>query len=78
MAGTTSIDSYDIATNTWKQLINLPNETSAHSTAVFDNKIFIVGDFTNLTNIGYFDIKKKSYITCTSNMIGRRHFVRKL
>lgn len=72
--GTTSIDAYDIQSNTWQQMLSLPIGISAHSTAVFEDKILIIGDYSNLTNIGYYDIPNNSYISCTSNMIGRRHF----
>lgn len=72
--GLTSIDSYDIVSNTWEQLINLPIGISAHSTAVFEDKILIIGDYSNQTNIGYYDITNNTYISYTSNMIGRRHF----
>lgn len=73
-SGLKSIDSYDIDTDSWEQLINLPNGVSAHSTAVYDKKILVVGDYIDQTNIGYYDIETNSYVSCTSNMIGRRHF----
>ena len=69
------IDAYDIQTDTWEHLLNMPVGISAHSTAVFGHKIWIVGDYQNLTHIGYYDIDTNEYVACVSqNMIGRRHF----
>ncbi len=70
-----SIDVYDIQTDSWQHLLDMPNGVSAHSTAVHDNKVWIVGDYTNQTSIGYYDIAQNVYVSCVSqNMIGRRHF----
>lgn len=69
------IDAYNIQTNTWEHLLNMPVGISAHSTAVYDRKIWIIGDYTNQTQIGYYDIDLNEYVSCISqNMIGRRHF----
>ncbi len=69
------IDTYDIQTNTWQHLLNMPVGISAHSTAVFGHKIWIIGDYQDLTHIGYYDIDLNEYVDCVSqNMIGRRHF----
>ena len=69
------IDVYDIQTNLWEHVLNMPTGISANSTAVYGRKIWVVGDYTNQTQIGYYDIDTNEYISCISqNMIGRRHF----
>jgi N-acetylneuraminic acid mutarotase len=73
-SGLKSIDSYDIRTDKWEHLLDLPTGVSAHSVVALNKKILIVGDYENLTKIGYYDIDNNSYVSCTSNMIGRRHF----
>ncbi len=69
----TSIDCYDIQTNTWSHLIDMPNVNSASSTSAYQNKIWIIGDYTNLTFVGYYDILTNQFVSIQSNIIGRRH-----
>jgi hypothetical protein len=69
----TSIDCYDIQTNTWSHLIDIPNVNSASSTSAYQNKIWIIGDYTNLTFVGYYDVLTNQFVSIQSNIIGRRH-----
>jgi hypothetical protein len=69
----TSIDCYDIQTNTWSHLIDMPNVNSASSTSAYQNKIWIIGDYTNLTFVGYYDVLTNQFVSIQSNIIGRRH-----
>lgn len=64
---------YDLATNTWENLNDLPWPISAHSTSVYKKNIYIVGDYNNLSNIGYYNITNNAYSKVENNMIGRRH-----
>jgi N-acetylneuraminic acid mutarotase len=67
------IHEYDIETNTWNYFADLPVTISAHSTTVFDDKIWIVGDYEKLSFLASFNPKSKEFITYKSNMEGRRH-----
>lgn len=73
--GTSSnlIDVYDLNTNLWTNQYTLPVGVSGHSLAVSDNKIFIVGDYDNLTFLAYFDTATNELHELSSNMIPRRH-----
>ncbi|HEY5591285.1 MAG TPA: kelch repeat-containing protein [Paludibacter sp.] len=72
-SASTRIDMYDIQTNTWTFIMNMPQGVSAHATTYWDNKIWIVGDYTTLTYLAYYDVVKNEFATVQSNMIGRRH-----
>jgi N-acetylneuraminic acid mutarotase len=67
------IHEYNIETNTWKHFADLPVSISAHSTTVFDDKIWIVGDYEKLNFLATFDPKTKEFKTFKSDMEGRRH-----
>ena len=69
----TRIDVYDILTNTWTFVMNMPQGISAHATTYCDSKIWIVGDYTNLTSIAYYDVVKNEFSSVENNMIARRH-----
>ncbi len=69
----TSIDRYDIQTNTWTHMMDMPVGISGHSTSVYQNKIWCVGDYSNQTSIGYYDIDNNQFVSLSNNMIGRRH-----
>lgn len=69
------IDKYDFSTNTWSFEAYLPAKISAHATTVIDDKIWVVGDYTNLTFLGYYNTSTKNFITLNNNMVGRRHSV---
>ncbi len=70
---TTSIDVYDIATNTWSFAMNIPVGISSFDIAAYANRIWVIGDFTNLTNTACYDVAANTYTIYTNNMIGRRH-----
>jgi N-acetylneuraminic acid mutarotase len=67
------IDMYDIQNNTWVFIMNMPDGVSSHATTVSGNKIWIVGDYTNLTYLAYFDVSSNEFNVVQSNMTGRRH-----
>jgi hypothetical protein len=67
------IDVYDIQANTWSWLLSLQQNVSAHATAIRENRIWIAGDFSDLTLLAYFDTQEKTFEIVHSNMVGRRH-----
>lgn len=67
------IDVYDLNTNRWTNQYKMPVGVSAHSLAVADNKIFIVGDYSNQDFLAYFDTTTNKFYQLASNMISRRH-----
>ena len=69
----TQIISYDIATDTWETIGTMPNSISAHAATVIGSKIWLAGDFTNLTSLAYFDTEDNSFHVVNSNMNSRRH-----
>ncbi|WP_347217155.1 kelch repeat-containing protein [Chryseobacterium sp.] len=73
--GTSSnmINVYDLTTNRWTDQYSMPVGVSGHSLAVSDNKIFIVGDYNNLTFLAYFDTVTHELRQLSSNIIPRRH-----
>ncbi|MFY8214304.1 MAG: Kelch repeat-containing protein [Flavobacterium sp.] len=72
-AYSTSIDCYDIQTNTWTHLMDMPAANSANATSAYQNKIWVVGDYNNLTFVGYYDVLTNQFVSIQSNIIGRRH-----
>lgn len=73
--GTSSnrIDVYNLATDTWEANFEMPNGISAHSTAIIGRNIYLVGDFSNLTSIAYFNTFDNSFHRSNSNLNRRRH-----
>lgn len=73
--GTTSnrIDIYDISTNTWETELTMPVGVSAHSTAIIGSKIYLVGDYIDLTFLAYFETIDYSFHILQSNLYPRRH-----
>lgn len=67
------IDVYNLSTGIWESNFVMPVEISAHSTTVIGKKIYLVGDFSNLTLIAYFDTFDNGFQTLTNNLIERRH-----
>ncbi|CAI8165646.1 MAG: N-acetylneuraminate epimerase [Bacteroidota bacterium] len=68
------IDVYNTETNSWENQYVMPFAVSAHSTAVFDNKIYIISDYSEMTRIVIFDTTNISYTNVeTNNMKPRRH-----
>lgn len=69
----TSIDCYDIQTNTWSHMMDMPASNSANATSAYQNKIWVVGDYDNLTFVGYYDVLTNQFVSIQSNIIARRH-----
>lgn len=67
------IDVYNLETNEWEANFTMPVGISAHATAVIGSKIYLVGDFTNLNSVAYFDTADNSFTVATSNLENRRH-----
>jgi N-acetylneuraminic acid mutarotase len=67
------INVYDLTTNSWTDQYTMPVSISGHSLAVSDDKIFIVGDYDNLTFLAYFDTATHELHQLSSNMIPRRN-----
>ena len=67
------IDVYNISTNTWESTFQMSVGISAHSTAVVGSKIYLVGDFANLSSVAYFDTFDNSFHVLTNNLEERRH-----
>lgn len=67
------IDIYNLSTNMWESSLMMPIGISAHSTAIVGSKIYMVGDFSNLTFVAYFDTFDNSFQILTNNLIARRH-----
>ncbi|WP_407847555.1 Kelch repeat-containing protein [Chryseobacterium sp. KCF3-3] len=67
------IDVYDLNTNRWTNQYKMPVGISGHSLAVADNKIFIVGDYSNQDFLAYFDTANNKFYQLSSDMTPRRH-----
>lgn len=67
------IDIYNIESNEWESQFIMPYGVSANSLTVYNDLIFIVGDYSELDRIGYFDTSNEVFNTVNNNMIGRRH-----
>lgn len=67
------IDIYDIQSNSWDDPIIMPYGISAHSTTIVGSKIYIIGDFSNLSSVCYFETSDRTFKVLENNMIGRRH-----
>lgn len=67
------IDIYTIATDTWETGLTMPIGVSAHNTAIIGPRIYLLGDFSDLTSTSYFDTTDNSFHTLTNNMNPRRH-----
>ncbi|MDN5287026.1 MAG: N-acetylneuraminic acid mutarotase [Mucilaginibacter sp.] len=68
----TSINAYDIKTNTWKKLGKLPEFLSANSVSACGNRIFVVGGYDDESFIGYYDIAANQFVKLKTNMEQRR------
>jgi N-acetylneuraminic acid mutarotase len=68
------IDMYDIATDTWTNRLMLTDSMSAHSTAVFGSKIYILGDYNRETHVASYDVNTNTYtVLSEANWVGRRN-----
>lgn len=65
---------YDIASDTWEESIEMPVAVSAHATAIIGDKIYLIGDYTNLTSLIKFETADKSFkVLFDHNLNPRRH-----
>jgi hypothetical protein len=73
--GSTSsrIDKYDIQSQTWIPLGNMPIGISAHRTVACGNYIFIVGTYDDIKYLAMYNTISGDFTQLTSDMIGRRH-----
>ncbi|HMG09216.1 MAG TPA: kelch repeat-containing protein [Mucilaginibacter sp.] len=67
-----SINAYDIKTNTWKKMGNLPQYLSANSVSACGDRIFVVGSYDDEDFIGYYNIPANQFVKLKSNMEQRR------
>ena len=67
------IDIYDIASDTWETQLTMPFTISGHATAIIGTKIYLVGDYSNLTSLASFETTDNTFTTLASNLTGRRH-----
>ncbi len=67
------INVYDLETNQWKTEGKLPETLSANAVAVSGNRIYIVGNYSDLGFIGYYNTETHKFIQLKSNMEPRRH-----
>lgn len=68
------IDYFDLVTNKWVFVGNMPSGFSSHATCVQGSKIWIVGNY-NLTDtqLAYYDTITNEFVTVNSNITPRRH-----
>ena len=64
---------YDIEADSWSNEVEMPSGLSAHATAKIGNRIYLVGDFTNLNTLSYFDTSDNNFYMLSSNLNPRRH-----
>jgi len=69
------INVFNLTTNTWTDEYTMPVGVSAHSVAVQNDKIFIVGDYDNQNFLAYFNTTNNQLYQLSSNMVPRRHSV---
>lgn len=67
-----NINAYNIATNTWATVAQLPIALSSNTVTVAGNLIFVVGDYDKGTFLGYYNTVTNKFTRLKSNMKGRR------
>ena len=67
------IDVYNMSSGIWESNFEMPVGISAHATAVIGSKIYVVGDFANLTLVAYFDTFDSSFHVLSNDLNSRRH-----
>lgn len=67
-----NINAYNIATNTWTTVAQLPESVSSNAVAAVGNLIFVVGDYNKGTFLGYYNTVTNKFTQLKSNMKGRR------
>ena len=73
--GPTTIEKYDLRTNTWTQVANMNGRRLQFGVAVLDNKLFIVGGrdgLKTLNTVECYDPRKKTW-TLMPPMSTHRH-----
>ncbi|RMD48379.1 MAG: T9SS C-terminal target domain-containing protein [Ignavibacteria bacterium] len=64
---------YNIATDTWMQKGTTPSQVSSQSMVVYNDDIFIIGDYAEENRLWKYNITSEEWTSYSSNMIGRRH-----
>lgn len=68
------IDFYDMKTNQWTFVGEMPYGFSSHTTAIHNGKIWIVGNYNlNDQQLAYYDTQANEFVTINSNIKPRRH-----
>lgn len=68
------IDFYDMKTKKWTFVGEMPYGFSSHATAVYNDKIWIIGNYNlNDQQLAYYDIQENAFVTVNSNIKPRRH-----
>jgi len=67
-----NINAYNIATNVWTTVAQLPISLSSNTIATVGNLIFIVGDYDKGTFLGYYNTVNNKFTQIKSNMKARR------
>jgi N-acetylneuraminic acid mutarotase len=64
---------YDLATDRWEKLPDLPFTISAHHAAVLNDKIYTFGDFYDLSRVCQYDFATGEWSLLNANFIPSRH-----
>lgn len=75
IVGPSTIEKYDLRTNTWTQVANMNGRRLQFGVAVLDNKLFIVGGregLKTLNTVECYDLRKKTW-TLMPPMSTHRH-----
>lgn len=68
------IDFYDMKTQKWTFVGEMPYGFSSHATAIHNGKIWIVGNYNlNDQQLAYYDTQANEFVTINSNIKPRRH-----
>lgn len=68
-----AFERYNISTGKWQSLASIPQNLSAHSVVVFDNKIVSFGDYTQLDNTLIYDFTTEAWHQTTIGYLPSRH-----
>lgn len=64
---------YDLEMDTWSAPIPMGKNVSGHTTAIIDEMIYLVGDYSDLNSLGVYDTRTNSFSWLSSNLESRRH-----
>lgn len=67
------VDCYDLETKEWTHLLDLPQGVSAHATANYGSKIWIIGDYRENSLVACYDVRENTFTKFESNLKPRRH-----